>query len=153
MKGMMTIDPGANGGIAYHDWDAGVIAAVKMPDGMTEVFDTLRRIVVENKISGCVMEKVGQHVMGNNASASAKFARHCGQLEASLYALTIPTIQVTPQKWMKAVFGTTLPRDKQARKNAIKDEMARRYPHIKVTLALADALGLMVYATGEEVKV
>lgn len=145
-KRIITIDPGTNGGIAFDNKDTGAVTAIKMPDGMTETFDTLRSIAVENDITQCVMEKAGAHVMGNNASASAKFARHCGQLEMAMYALAVPTVQVTPQKWMRGVFGTTLPKDKRERKNAIKDEMARRYPHLTVTLATADALGIMEYA-------
>jgi hypothetical protein len=35
------------------------------------------------------------------------------------------------------------PKDKKARKNAIKQMMQTRYPNIKVTLVNADALGIL----------
>ena len=37
-----------------------------------------------------------------------------------------------------------LPKDKAERKRAIREEMARRFPGLEVTLKTADALGLMV---------
>ena len=40
----------------------------------------------------------------------------------------------------------TMPADKKARKNFIKEEMARRFPHLKVTLGVADALGILTWA-------
>jgi hypothetical protein len=39
-----------------------------------------------------------------------------------------------------------LPADKTARKNAIKEQVARRFPHLDVTLKTADALGMLVWA-------
>jgi len=35
---------------------------------------------------------------------------------------------------------------KRARKNAIKDAVARRFPHLRVTLSTADALGVLWWA-------
>jgi hypothetical protein len=39
---------------------------------------------------------------------------------------------------------------KQEHKGEIKETMARRYPHLKVTLATADALGILTWAMGRE---
>ena len=137
---IIAIDPGAQGGVAWTDRE-GIVHAISMPDGMTAQADLIREIWARERITKAVMEKVGQHVAGNNASASCKFARHCGHLEAILYMLSIPVIQVAPQSWMKQ-FGA-LPKDKTKRKNALKEEAARRYPHLRVTLATADALCLL----------
>jgi uncharacterized protein YbjT (DUF2867 family) len=81
---------------------------------------------------------------GNSGPSAAKFARHCGHIEAALSALGIPTVFVLPAKWQKAIGG--FPADKAERKRAIKEAMARRYPHLAVTLKTADALGLLSYA-------
>ena len=56
-------------------------------------------------------------------------------------------MEVTPHKWMAAI--GTMPADKKARKNAIKEEMARRFPHLMVTLGVADALGILCWARNQ----
>ena len=141
MTRLLAIDPGAGGGIAWLDEDR-IVQAEAMPEGMTGVVDWLR----EHRagITHAVMEKVGTYMPGNSGPAAATFARHVGHLEAALYCMGFSTTQVTPQKWMKAL--GTWPKDKQARKKAIKEEMARRYPHLRVTLKTADALGILTWA-------
>lgn len=145
---LIAIDPGASGGIAVYNYDNKYTAVLKMPDTPKDIYEVLRGIRNITTVIGeiqcrAIVEKVGFHVQGNNASSSCKFARHCGQLEMALIAAGIPFEEVTPQKWMKPM---TLPKDKTARKNAIKDAMQRRYPDIKVTLWNADALGILTWA-------
>jgi len=140
-KQIICIDPGKTGGWAYYDVDE-VVQAEKMPPTMPEIADRLRELAVSHQNIHCVMEKVGFHVQGNAASSSAKFARHCGHLEAILYCMGIPTTQVTPQKWMKKLGA--LPKEKKDRKNKIKEIAATRFPHLKVTLGTADALGMLI---------
>ena len=141
---IIAIDPGKSGGIAYRDIE-GIVRAVKMPDGMTAQADALCGLRVEvGPHTEAAMEKVGFHVQGNSAGSSAKFARHCGHLEAMLYCQGTPCKQVAPGVWMRSI--GTMPKDKCARKRAIKEEMQRRHPHLKVTLATADALGILGWA-------
>jgi hypothetical protein len=45
---------------------------------------------------------------------------------------------------MKSVMGE-VPKDKKERKNKIKELMARKYPHLKVTLSTSDALGILTW--------
>lgn len=146
MTPIIAIDPGALGGIATIDRD-GIERAESMPDGMTEIIDHLRN---EAAMLGpdaiAVIENVGGYMPGNSGPAACKFARHVGNIEAALYCLGIPTDRVTPQVWMKSL--GTLPKDKQERKRAIKERMARRYPHLGVTLSTADALGILTWARG-----
>ena len=144
MNRLITIDPGAKGGIAWRDTD-GEVYAINMPDGMTAQVDELRNLSYCAMPVRIVSEKVGYHRPGNNATASCKFARHCGHIEAATYCLGIPTTQVAPNVWMK-VLGA-LPKDKKQRKKAIKEEVQRRFPHLKVTLYTADALGILIWAT------
>jgi hypothetical protein len=146
---VLAVDPGAGGGMAWTDPD-GVVRAEKMPGGMTAVVDLIDDLTMRS-VPGVVVwvEKAGTHVRGNSASASAKFARHCGHIEAALYAIGVPARHVPPGTWMRGVFGA-LPRDKKARKNAIKDEMQRRHPHLRVTLATADALGILEWVRERE---
>ena len=146
MKPILCIDPGASGGLALLNHES-IIAAFPMPDGMTGQIDAIRHIAATNPGIMTVLEKVGFHRPGNSAVSTAKFARHCGHLEAALYTWGIPFVEVTPHKWMAAI--GTMPADKKARKNFIKEEMARRFPHLKVTLGVADALGILCWARNQ----
>lgn len=146
MTTIIAIDPGANGAIAYTDND-GFAHVEKMPEGMTEIADFL--ITLKNKSWTsikqplAVVEKVGGYMPGNSGPAAVKFARHCGNIEAILYCLGIPTEEVTPHKWMKSL--GIMPKDKAERKRKIKEIMARTYPALKVTLVNADALGILTW--------
>lgn len=134
---IITIDPGASGGIAI--CTNGVVEAHKMPQTTADLRDFLR------KYTGFVwVEKVGGYMPGNSGPASVKFARHCGRIDGVLTTLFMPWDEIAPQKWMKALGA--LPKDKADRKRAIKAKMQQVYPHIKVTLDTADALGMMYWA-------
>lgn len=138
---MIAIDPGASGGIAWMDND-GIIHAEYMPDGMSEQVDLIRWLKVQGHGSA-VIENVGGYMPGNSATAAVKFARHCGHIEAACYCFGVAIEYVAPQTWMKGI--GTFSKDKIERKRQIKEAMARRYPHIKVTLKNADALGLFTH--------
>ena len=142
---MIAIDPGASGGIAWRDRD-GIVRAERMPEGMTAQVDRLREIAAELPPDYAVMERVGGYMPGNSAPAAVKFARHCGHIEAALYCLGVPCTQVAPQTWQR-VCGA-LPHDKGERKRAVKEWAARRFPHLAVTLATADALAILAHAEG-----
>jgi len=143
MNPILCIDPGASGGLAIFD-TYNDVAAWSMPEGMTAQIDAIRAASAENPNLTAVIEKVGFHRPGNSAVSTAKFARHCGHLEAALYSVGVPFEEVAPGVWMKALGA--LPADKTARKNAIKENVARRFPHLAVTLKTADALGMLVWA-------
>ena len=140
---MIAIDPGAAGGIAYTDED-GNVQAMPMPEGMTEQIEAIQMLRAAGHLK-CIMENVGFHMPGNSAVFTAKFARHCGHIEAACYAFGISVEYVTPSKWMKIILGKSI-KNKTERKNAIKEAMARRYPHLSVTLKTADALGIYTWA-------
>ena len=143
MKPILCIDPGASGGLALLNHES-IIDAFPMPDGMTGQIDAIRHIAATNPGIMAVLEKVGFHRPGNSAVATAKFARHCGHLEAALYTWGIPYTEVSPAVWMRAL--GTLPKDKADRKRAIKEIVARRFPHLTITLKTSDALGMLVWA-------
>ena len=143
MRPILTIDPGASGGLALLSCE-GIADAFPMRDGMTGQIDAIRHIAATNPGIIAIIEKVGFHRPGNSAVSTAKFARHCGHLEAALYSVGVPFEEVAPRVWMKALGA--LPADKTARKNAIKETVARRFPHLDVTLKTADALGMLVWA-------
>jgi hypothetical protein len=74
-------------------------------------------------------------------SSTWKFAVNYSAWMTALYAMRIPFLLVTPQKWQKCVGG--MPADKTDRKNAIKAYAAARYPHIRTTLRNSDALAIL----------
>ena len=138
---MIAIDPGAGGGIAYID--DFIVQAVPMPAGMTAQVDFIRSLAAVGNLK-VTIENVGFHMPGNSAVATAKFARHCGHLEAACYAYGIAVEYVAPQKWMRETL-IGLSKDKKERKAQIKEAMARLYPHLSVTLKTADALGILTW--------
>lgn len=140
MTSLLAIDPGVSGGLAWRDAD-GIVHAEPMPDGMTAQVDFLRSRAASLPGLTAVMEKVGTYVPGNHVGSACTFARHCGHLEATLYALGIPFTEVAPAVWMRKLGA--LPKDKPERKRAIREEMQRRFPGLEVTLKTADALGIL----------
>jgi uncharacterized protein YbjT (DUF2867 family) len=148
MNPILCIDPGASGGFAVQPPD-GMVEAQAMPEGMSAKIDAIRAIAANFPGLVAIIENVGFHRPGNSAVSTAKFARHVGHLEAALYACGIPTTTVTPSKWMAAL--GSLPADKKDRKNAIKERVARMFPHLSVTLKISDALGMMVWARQQQI--
>lgn len=146
----LAIDPGAAGGIAWMDRD-GTVQAVKMPEGMTAQVDFLRVLAIDQPEIIAVMEKVGGYMPGNSGPAAATFARHCGNLDAALYAISISVRPVAPNTWMKAM-GVPSKLTKPERKAHLKEKAARRFPHLKVTMATADALMMLAWAVDAKLQ-
>ena len=138
---IISIDPGASGAIVVQNQHG--TAAHKMTSSMTEICDTIRQIAATNPAAVAIVEKVGGYMPGNSGPAAAKFARHCGQIEAALYMAGIPIAwNPTPQIWMKKI-GVPTKLQKADRKRWIKDYAARRFPSVDATLWNADALAML----------
>ena len=166
MSLIIAIDPGITGGVAYRF--PGILSAVNMPSTPKDILDLLKRIVgYDNEKIICYLERVGTYMPGNSGPSAATFARHCGNLEMALWALNIPYHEVLPNKWMTAFIGkqdypkipketskktkaSILSKRKTERKNKIKAKCQALYPHLKVTLKTADALGILSYALMQE---
>lgn len=147
---LIAIDPGVNGGVAWTDPD-GIVHAAKMPETLPDLRELIEERLCDRSpgdILQATVERTGTYMPGNSGPAAATFARHCGAIEGLLCGLRVPFTEVAPGVWMKGVFGV-LPKEKKDRKKAIKEEMGRRYPHIPVTLNVADALGILTYAMKE----
>jgi hypothetical protein len=143
---IIAVDPGMSGGVAvlYPD---GKVAAEDMPSTMADVWVLFDNLAFNGNLPiRAVLENAGGYMPGNSGPASAKFARHCGNVEMALFAAHIPTETVAPGVWMRGI-GVPKLKDKKDRKNWIKDYVQRRFPALKVTLKTADALGILVWAT------
>ena len=142
------IDPGEKGGLAV--LRGAQLLTYKMPTTYPDIFSLLSGIKAAYSPANitCVMERVGTGIPGQSSKATATFARHCGHLEMALYALGIPTEEVTPQKWQKAYsnsIGTAKGLTKTEWKNKLKGLAQRPYPTERVTLNTADAILLAHY--------
>ena len=160
----VAIDPGESGGVAWCD-AAGNVDAVKMPDGMTAQMDLLLELKARlDSLSGQLpawIELVNPMPSDGRASVGV-FMRHAGALDSGLYLCGYSARVVSPVKWQSAIGVPRLPplakdmdqdarrtelaRRKADRKRWIRDAMQRRYPHLRVTLNTADALGILTFA-------
>lgn len=154
------IDPGAAGGIAYLILNQ--VYAKNLPTNISNLSDMIKGL----SPGVFYVEDVGGHVKGNNAQSSATFARHCGHLDMAIIAHNSGLVRVKPKEWQEFLLGKPsypkIPKEiqgkqrakilsdrKRARKNLIKQLMQERYPHLKVTLKTADALGILTFAMEE----
>lgn len=142
------IDPGGSGGIAWITW-AGEWLTRPIPEAPRDWYDLLKHL----NISKVLVEKVGTHRQGNSATSSTTFARTCGLMEGFLVALGVPQEQVTATKWMNGFLGQgNVPKERKDRKNAIKTKVQMLRPNVKVTLATADAMGMLIWYEEMRVK-
>lgn len=168
----ISIDPGSAGGIAVDRKDGTV--AYKMPDTDTniiEFFTDLYNEGIKNSEKVLVMmEKVTGYIGGREikrmmpcphcrreieyyekqadpASTMFNFGDGNGFLRACCLMAGFRFETVPPRTW-QACFG--LKKDKfmtkTAWKNLLKDKAQKLFPHIKVTLATADALLILEYS-------
>jgi len=159
MKNIIAIDPGAAGGIAI--LRAGLIPETyNMPSTNADIRDLLEELEPTNTIIYC--ERVGTYMPGNSGPSAAKFAEHVGALKGIICALRTPVIFPTPAAWIHDFIGKPnyvekkadyeakawkqiLAKRKNERKNKIKARAQEMFPHLKVTLKTADALGILQY--------
>lgn len=146
----IAIDPGANGVIVLRRAN-GSIEAHKMPEctDLQAIGDILLSGGTLNPDAKVFIEKVGYHMMGNNASSSVKLAKHVGLLRGLVFGiLWRNSREEVPQKWMKH-FGK-MPNDKKDRKNKLKALAQKLHPKLRVTLWSADGLLMMKYMLDKE---
>ena len=148
---LLAIDPGVSGGVAVSAF--GKTFCQPMPetegDQLALIRDLARSAEVEDAECVCVLELVGGFVGKKQpGSAMFKFGAHYGFLKGVVQALGIKLVLVRPQTWQK-VFGLgTAASCANSRewKNKLKAEAQRRFPHLTVTLATADALLIREWA-------
>lgn len=150
-KTIVGIDPGdKHGGIAVvYEKSDGLINTFNMPLTYPDIFNLLK--ILKYTSGGdivCYLEDVGKGIPGQSSKVTANFGRHNGHLEMALYALEIPTVKVTPAKWMKFYsnqVGTKGNLSKTEWKNKLKGLAQTLYPSEKITLATSDAILIAHY--------
>lgn len=145
---IIAIDPGASGGIAISPSDAATCYAQSMWETEGDVVEGLRLLTQYHAGNVIVyIEEVGGFI-GSPMPGSRMFTfgRGFGFLLGVLQALSCRIELVRPQKWQKALsLGTRGEASKNEWKAKLKAHAQRLYPHIKVTLATADALLILDY--------
>ena len=132
----ITIDPGKSGAIAFSYNDK--VTCYYYPENTHDLVRIFKENITSNNMA--ILEKV--HAMpGQGVTSMFSFGENYGIYLGILSALSIPFILVSPQKWQKIIGN--MPKDKQERKNYIKQYVSSLYPHIKVTLKNADALAMI----------
>lgn len=160
---IIAIDPGLKGGIAWSDHNVRG-DAVKMPDTPKGIAEELENITLggERKVI-CYLEEIKGVLPNQSSKATWTFGVHYGILQGILITLGIPIVYVKPNTWQKAIGASrpstphgankaTKERIKREGKRNIKEIVEARYPSLKITLATADALGILMYAEKEERK-
>lgn len=150
-KKIIAIDPGKNGGIAIFSVDQNkVIELIKMPETPQDI---LFFLTFYQNNSVCYLEKVGG-LPGMGGSSMFNFGKGFGHLEMALLCRKIPTVEVTPQKWQKALqLGNKGVKSNTEWKNKLKSKAQQLFPYInKITLATSDALLILYYAQITERK-
>lgn len=153
---IMGIDPGSSGGVALLDarrsaigWpsDPQFAETHKMPATETDLCDLFREYApyVQRGIIEAV-HAMPPHMPGNTSVASFAFGKSYGFLRGVLIALRIPFIEVSPQKWKKAM-GLNFTKENTAteKKNGSKQYAQQLFPSLEITHATAEALLLGEY--------
>ena len=146
---IIAIDPGASGGIAWrHPGEHA--CAVKMPETAGDVVALLREPNSTEATCEAHIELVGGFAgKAMPGSAMFNFGKGAGIIEGALMALGVRVVMHRPQAWQKtfSLGAAKGSKSKTAWKNKLKAEAQRRFPHLKVTLATADALLILEHAT------
>ena len=141
------IDPGAKGGIAIYDEAEHEMILHKCPETPKEMAAIINTAKVKDKNAFCVIEKV--HAFPTDARSSAfKFGCNFGKWLGILGAYDIPTLEVTPQVWMRDF--QPLPKIKRERKNQLKQIAINLFPENKITLSTSDAALMVVWYINNE---
>jgi hypothetical protein len=142
---LIAIDPGGNGGIVVYSLKTKEVVEVKkMPETPGELLSFLR---IYSFSARCYLEKVGG-MPNNGGSRAFTFGRGFGHLEMALLACRIPVVEVTPQKWQKALqLGNKGRRTETQWKTKLKERAEQLFPEVgKITKATSDALLILEYA-------
>jgi len=149
MTTIVGIDPGASGGIAIYK--NGHATGIKMPVGTQDINTYLSYIRESNDDVIVFLEKVNSYRSdkddpGKNFGIEKLLANY-QELKTLLSTNNLPYCTVPPITWQTTLGLYMKDTIKSVRKQHYKKHSQKKYPEIKVTLALADALCLVSFAT------
>lgn len=148
------IDPGANGAFAIRYQDGSSFAHRFTSD--SDFLESMREIAeasdIDNAEVTVYIEQVGGFVgKAQPGSSMFNFGKNFGFQLGVCQAFSFRVELVRPQVWQKAYPTKTSKKENETQhKRELKDYAARLFPKEKVTLATADALLILDYATKKE---
>lgn len=146
-KIIIAVDPGASGGLAWHD--GGVFDAVKMPDTEGDIVSFFGRFKRSEQTVTVWLEEVGGFIgRPQSGSMMFKFGHGCGFLRGVIMACGFRLELVRPQKWQAplGLGGKKSCATDNEWKNKLKAKAQQLFPAKNVTLSTADALLILDYA-------
>ena len=148
--GLLAIDPGASGGMAWVDDDM-MVQCDNTPDTSGDFITFLIGLkAAYGQGLEVYMEDPPMGIAGGKFfGPMAKLQRRAGKLEGAIEALGARLILVAPKQWQKNLHIGSRKDHGKDWKNKLKAEAQRRFPGLTVTLKTADALLLLDYARGK----
>lgn len=134
------IDPGASGGLVA--LIGKTVCHAKMPETERDIWDWISgKSEPFGYRSVAVIEWIHPAIQGIGKSPMSKLYGNYKMLRGMLTAARIPYEDVKPAKWQQAVGITKVKDEERVKwKNRLKDKAQQIFPHVGVTLAIADAL-------------
>jgi len=145
MKTLLAIDPGLSGGLAWTNSDG--LWAVPMPDGDAAIAKQLDDILYMNSVTAWLEEVPIFMPSGVPGSAITKLHSNARFIEGYLFSRCVVR-RIKPHAWQKPLMLGTRSGCKSSSqwKTKLRDEAARRFPTVDVTLKTADALLILDFA-------
>jgi hypothetical protein len=138
---IIAFDPGKNGGVAIYWGETKNTTAQNLPPtdrGLLEVIEDVANLGETTAYLEDIVKFAGTNMP---SSSMAAYASSWGFLRGVIVAKQIRLVLVPPQKWQKALgLGSSRGMSKTEWKNKLKNMAEQLNPHLKVTLATADAL-------------
>lgn len=145
MNGIISIDPGASGGLAFVTDD--YCRAFKCPKTTREMFTIYNHCMSSCYIDGynpvVVIEKVWAFPTDARSNAF-NFGVNYGKWLGVISSSNIKPTLVTPKKWQDSY--QPLSKEKKKRKKELKEIAEEMFPDIRVTLYNCDALLIGAWA-------
>jgi hypothetical protein len=147
----IAIDPGASGAMAVIDSNGN--SALYPFREYAQALEDLQAVAgfaaSEGRPVTVWLEEIPMFA-GKNGASMIKLGINAGWWQGACQALRLPLRLVRPQVWQAGISGVGKAQG-PARKRALKEEAARRFPAVKVTLANCDALLIADYGRAQEV--
>ena len=147
-KLVLAIDPGSSGGYAYKLSGSASVVAGNLPDNDADTVSLLSELSEQADDLELVIEAVSSFGGVKNAASMSKLFGGKRFIEGVAMALQYRIVNVQPQKWQQhfALGKRSGCSSDTEWKNKLKSEAAKRFPKIKVTLKISDALLLLEFA-------
>tara|TARA_R100000656_G_scaffold99628_1_gene72299 strand:- start:2562 stop:3020 length:459 start_codon:yes stop_codon:yes gene_type:complete len=150
MEGIIAIDPGSGGALAFITDASDYSEAYKCPSTTRGMFAVYNHCVSACYIDGLkptvVVEKVWAFPTDARSNAF-NFGVNYGKWLGIISSSNIKPILVTPKKWQNAY--QPLSKDKPTRKRELKQIASEMFPEIRVTLYNCDALLIGAWAKSQ----